>query len=285
MEEASYIEIRLAACVDSGELLSRLDSMKPLGAWEEDGVIHVYWAVSGWQPSHLKVLHQVLEGLGMDAGSVRPVVEQVPWEDWNAVWAASVKPIHIGRRIVVRPSWEIVTEKPDTIVLVIDPKQAFGTGHHPTTQLVLASLEETVQGGERVLDIGTGSGVLAMAALRLGARSAVGIDVDPVAVSCARDYATANGFGKELSLIVGDTGDRELEGVYDIIVANLDRQTLCREASRIAARLAPGGKLVVSGLLAEDLDPFWSTYSTIGGVIERRTEKDGWIALELGFPG
>lgn len=284
MDEASYIEVRLPACVaglDAGDLLSRLEALEPLGLWEEDGLLHLYWPASRWQASHLQGLHQVLEDFGIDGQSIHPVVERVPWEDWNAAWAASVRPIRIGRRVVVRPSWEILPEEPGTIVLVIDPKQAFGTGHHPTTQLVTASLEELIQGGEQVLDVGTGSGILAMASLRFGARSAVGIDVDPVAIGCARDYAAANGFGNELTLMVGDAGDRRLDDRYDVILANLDQRTLCREAARLRERLASGGTLVVSGLLADDLEAFIEAYSAIGVVLERRWEKQGWAALEL----
>ena len=107
----------------------------------------------------------------------------------------SVRPIRIGRRIVIRPSWEPVALQAQDIEIVLDPKQAFGTGHHATTRMLLEWLEDLIHGGEFVLDVGTGSGILAMVALRLGAASALGVECDPVAVDCARDYARENGFG------------------------------------------------------------------------------------------
>ena len=127
-------------------------------------------------------------------------VNSVPWEDWNARWAAAVKPIHIGQQIVIRPSWEKVALPPNRIELIIDPKHAFGTGHHATTQFLIEWLEDLIQGGETVLDVGTGSGILAITALRLGAVSVLGIDNDPVAIECARTYASLNGFQDELAL-------------------------------------------------------------------------------------
>ena len=126
-------------------------------------------------------------------GDIR--VEELSDQDWNRQWAESVRPIRIGRRIVIRPSWEPVALQAQDIEIVLDPKQAFGTGHHATTRMLLERLEDLIHGGESVLDVGTGSGILAMVALRLGAASALGVECDPVAVDCARDYARENGFG------------------------------------------------------------------------------------------
>src|SRR2546422_789169 len=105
--------------------------------------------------------------------------------DWASAWKAYFKPLRVGRRFVVKPSWEAYAPRPDDRVLELDPGMAFGTGAHPTTQLCLEALEETVQPGERVLDFGTGSGILAIAAARLGAGTVFGLDIDPVAAAAA----------------------------------------------------------------------------------------------------
>lgn len=127
----------------------------------------------------------------------------LPYQDWNRQWAQSVRPIRIGKRIVIRPSWESVALQARDIEIVLHPKQAFGTGHHATTRMLLEWREDVIYGGESVMDVGAGSGILAMAALRLGAASAVGVECDPVAVDCARDYATENGCGDHLKFRCG----------------------------------------------------------------------------------
>jgi ribosomal protein L11 methyltransferase len=164
------------------------------------------------------VFCSILQGVDPDASTERDIrVEELPDQDWNQQWAQSVRPIRIGRRIVIRPSWEPVVLQAQDIEIVLDPKQAFGTGHHATTRMLLEWLEDLVHGGESVLDVGAGSGILAMAALRLVAASALGVECDPVAVDCARDYATENGFGDGLEFRCGMLEEVDLHGELDRI--------------------------------------------------------------------
>ena len=182
----NYIEAVFCADVDSGEILSMLSGCEELGCWENDGVIHIFWPESRWSSEVLEELRRTLSLFGIDPDVAGLTVETVPDKDWNATWAASLTPIRLGRRIRIRQSWHSPDEAFNGIELVIDPRRAFGTGHHATTQLVIEWLENHLSGGERVLDAGTGSGILSMAAVRLGAAWALGIDNDPVAVECAR---------------------------------------------------------------------------------------------------
>lgn len=281
-----WIEVRIESSVDSGELLGILSDPAATGAWQENGVIHLYWPADRWNPDVLQDLKQVLRELGNESDRPAITVGRLPERDWNAIWARSVKPLKIGRRIIVRPSWERMVSQPGDIELVIDPKQAFGTGHHATTQLLIEWLEELIRGSERVLDVGTGSGILAMVALRLGAKAAGGIDQDPVAIGCAREYATANGFGPELELRTATL--RDLQAVenerFDIVLANLDRQTILDSIHDFAPYLNLGARLLLSGVLTENRVDISEAFREVGGVVRASRERDGWLALEVIVP-
>lgn len=205
------------------------------------------------------------------------VVHALAGQDWNRQWAQSVKPFRVGTRLIIRPSGEQVPVAPGEIEIVLDPKQAFGTGHHATTRMLLEWLEDDIQGGESVLDVGTGSGLLAMVALRFGAARAVGIDNDADAIDCAREYAAGNGFGPELALACG-TLTAEL-GSYDVVLANLDRRTLLELAQPLAA--STGRTLLVSGLLAEQRGEIVASFAQAGLDPGRQRERDGWLAIEF----
>src|SRR5512135_3132469 len=221
----SYYDLRVQPAVDIDELAGELADTGLLGACEADGIAHFYWPAESWNPFILDLLRLLLRERGMPIEAVDVSLEVVPDQDWNVVWAQSVKPVRIGRRFLIRQSWNPVDPQPGIIELVIDPKRAFGSGFHATTQLLLEWLESAVRKADRVLDLGTGSGVLAMAAVRLGAASALGIDCDPEAVECARENAAANGFGAELEFRLESIERLETTG-FDIVVANLDRNTL-----------------------------------------------------------
>jgi ribosomal protein L11 methyltransferase len=275
-----YVEVRvsgLPALLSGGELLGFLDD-SVLGAWEAEGRIHLYWPEAVFHPRILEQLQTTLDRLG----GGRAEVESISEPDWIALWAESVRPVRIGRRFVVRQSWTSAPLGPGDIELVIDPRRAFGTGHHPTTQLLVELLEERIRGGERFLDTGTGSGILAMAALRLGARSATAIDADADAIACAREYAAENGFGPELVLRVARLEELPA-AAFDVVTANLDRETLIRHAARLRAFLAPRGMLLVSGVLREDQSDLAAAFSAAGGAIREWRERDEWAAGEIAF--
>ena len=201
-----------------------------------------------------------------------------PEEDWNAQWASQVKPIWIGRRILIRPSWETVEVSQDAIELVLDPKQAFGTGHHATTHLLIEWLQDCIQGEERVLDVGTGSGILAMVALRLGAKFALGIDHDSVAIDCAKEYAQANAFGDELELRTLTLKELQSDP-FHLIVANLDRRTLVDQVGQFQRIHSVGAFLLMSGILKDDHDEIVELYKQSGWKLMDVREREGWLAV------
>jgi len=276
----SIIQIQIPASVDGAELSGLLAGPEFLGLWEQDGGLTIYW--QGSEGSILQELPVALGQLNATIPNTSIHLQLVTHQDWNAQWAASVKPIRIGRRIGIRPSWTIMELPEDGIEIVLDPKQAFGTGHHATTHLLIEWLEDVLcLTGCRVLDVGTGSGILSMVAVRLGALSALGIDNDVVAIDCARDYAVANGFKKELELRccrVDELADQS----FEVIVANIDRKTILEISPEFSRLRSSATQLFLSGLLEEDASDMVERFSSLGWTQQAIREREGWIALQFG---
>jgi ribosomal protein L11 methyltransferase len=274
----NFVDVTVRTEIEAGEVLGRLENGECLGSWEEGGIIHLYWPGGRWNDALLGDLKRVLESLDIEGADVR--VCSVEDQDWNAAWAASLKPVRLGRNIRIRQSWNPRDPSFSGIELVLDPRRAFGTGYHATTQLVIEWLEEHIKGEERVLDVGAGSGILSMIAIRIGAGSALGIDNDAVAVECARQYAVENGFGPELEFRV--TSFESLDpGRYDTIMANIDGRTLTRLSQFLPNLLHRKGIACYSGLQEQDLGEVEGALSAAGLCITNRTQRDEWLALEI----
>ena len=199
-----------------------------LGAVEQDGSTTLY-------------LPRRREDLPL-AGRWKEIADQ----DWNQAWKAGIEPVVVSNVAVVAP-W--LPPPPDpAVILVIEPAQAFGTGHHETTTSCLAALQDVALQGASVFDVGTGTGVLALAAKALGADRVLASDIDPLAVAAAAENARSNGLNVEVVAGSVDAAGTEL---FDVVVANLDTTTLSRLAADLVARVAPGGILIVSGVSNE----------------------------------
>lgn len=205
---------------------------------------------------------------GVPAFQVRKVEEA----DWVRITQAQFQPLRVSRRVWVVPSWHAAPDS-NAINIELDPGLAFGTGTHPTTRLCLNWLDEHLRGGEHVLDYGCGSGILAIAAMKLGARSAAGVDIDPQAVRVSRENAERNGVAA--SFHASDSAP-PLEA--DVVLANILANPLRVLAPALAAAVRPGGRVVLSGILAGQAEDVASIYQDWFDMDEA-VEEEGWVCL------
>jgi ribosomal protein L11 methyltransferase len=280
-----WIDVCIQERFDAGELLSRLDDPSIQGAWEDEGVVHLYWPEDQWNDDRLASVRLVLADLAPSIENIPFSVRQVPAQDWNEAWARSVKPLRIGR-LVIRPSWESVALGAGDIEIILDPKQAFGTGHHATTRMMLEWLQKEIRGGEVVLDVGAGSAILAMAAVKLGATSAIGVEIDSVAVDCSRGYVVQNGLMDRIEVLCGTLADlpQEKRRIADLVLANLDRQTILDLVDDLASFALEGARIMVSGILVEQEAEIVERFSNFGLVCSERREDEGWVAMKFFRP-
>ena len=218
-------------------------------------------------------------GLGLvDQPALRLVAE----EDWANAWKAYFHPFRVGHRIVVVPSWEEYREEPGDVCLNLDPGMAFGTGTHPTTALCLEALEERVQPGQRLLDVGCGSGILAIAAARLGAAAVLALDIDPVATAVAAANVERNGVAGEVTVRTGALAEWVPPGapLADIIVSNIVADVIISLVAEVADRLAPAGTWLTGGIIAPRLADVEQALSRGGFIVTCRREAAGWATLE-----
>ena len=230
-------------------------------------IIHLYLEPGASQVETLALIAARMEAAGIPYTVETEGVEQ---EDWQNGWRKYYHPMEIGSRLAVVPSWQQYDT--DRVKLILDPGLAFGTGGHETTSLCLEALDEQVRGGERVLDIGTGSGILAIAALKLGAASAEGVDIDPVAVRTAGENAALNGVQDKL---LSD----KASGKYDIITANIVANAILSLAPAVPGLMAEGATFIASGIIDSRKDEVIAGLEKAGLAIVEVKEKRGWECI------
>jgi ribosomal protein L11 methyltransferase len=208
-----------------------------------------------------------------------PVVLDPDDDGYLDAWRTWAQPIRAGRGVVLHPAWVPVPDPPAAgdLVVVLDPGRAFGSGSHESTRLAVAAIEDEGAAGARVLDVGCGSGVLAVVAARLGAGEVVAVDVDPEAVTATAANAAANGVGDRVR--AGSSPVTELGEPYDLVVANIGGRTLFDLAGDLVRLTRPGGRLVLSGILEDRIDALVA--ACVGCAEVRRTAEAGWGCVLL----
>jgi ribosomal protein L11 methyltransferase len=205
-------------------------------------------------------------------------------EDWANAWKDYYHVTHIGQRLVIRPSWRDYTPNDDEVVLELDPGMAFGTGLHPTTRMCLEQIEQRTQPGMRVLDVGTGSGILALAAAKLGAASVHCIDNSSVAVESAAANAAINHLMDRITVMLGvldETEATRLSGQYDLVLANIIARVIGSIARNLAQVLVPGGIVITSGIIEDRRHEAEQPLLTAGLKLIGQVIIDDWVTLIL----
>jgi len=231
---------------------------------------------------------QYLSGLPVEY-TVTPLAEH----DWAYSWQTYYKPLPVGQRLYIVPDWEREAELPaKRLPLYLNPGLTFGTGSHASTQLCLEGLEPLIRPETTVLDLGCGSGILSIAALVLGARHALAVDIDPIAVNVAYENAALNGIGRErYTVLDGDIlsntalRGRLLEGKYDLILANIVADVIIPLSQWVPQMLAQGGSFLCSGIIDSRQDEVCAALEQNGLSLRRRRENNGWVALESAARG
>ncbi len=241
----------------------------------DHAVIHLYIPAPENPLEAISFLRARLDAAGI-AHAIR--WEKVEEEDWATAWKQFYHPTHIGSRLVVCPSWEPYAPQPQEVVLTLDPGMAFGTGTHETTRLCLELLEQVVTPGTSLLDVGTGSGILAVAALLLGARSAVGVDIDEVAVRVATENAQQNGVAGRAAFLAGDL-TQKVEGTYQVVTANIVADVILRLLPDLGRFLQPGGDFIASGIIDTREQELVEAVAAAGYRIVEVRRLGGWVAI------
>lgn len=239
-----------------------------------------------------------LEGELLNLGQVYhiadPTVRTLAERDWTEAWKEQYHLQRIGQRTVIVPAWEDYAPAPGEIVIRLEPGMAFGTGLHATTRLCLKALEDQIVSGWDVLDVGTGSGVLAIAAARLGARSVLALDTDPAAVTVARENAAMNAVADQVSVrhatlpggqagprhsITGSGVELQESGYFDLILINILAPAIVGMASGLAARLVPMGRVIAAGLIESQEQEVIGAFRSEGLWPVGRSQEDEWVLL------
>ena len=270
------------------------DPDKPNGYWEiidpklidslpEDVQVHAWFEPDATFQERLQALRSQLDmnrrlAPEVDLGTLQIDTVNVKDEDWSEVWKQFYKPFRAGKSLVVKPTWEPYNPQSGDRVIEIDPGMAFGSGTHETTGMCLELLEEAVHGGERVIDVGTGSGILAIGAALLGAKDVLAIDIDPTAVKVARENVAHNHLEQTVTTLEGNLL-KKVDAQCEVCVANIIAVVICMFAAPLNYHIVPGGLFICSGIIKEReqdvTDALLAAHYTILDI--RR--KGEWVAM------
>jgi ribosomal protein L11 methyltransferase len=242
----------------------------------------------------LKILLQGLPEYGYDAGEFTVSIGDVHQDDWADAWKQYFKPIAITERLTIKPTWEDYTPRPGELIIELDPGMAFGTGTHPTTALCLKALDRAITGGEQIIDVGTGSGVLAIGAIKLGASKVLALDLDPIAVTSAEENIAQNGLEADIEVRLSDLlgvlheeGDKSATGVQtpvDIVVANILAEIILLFLADVMEVLKPGGIYITSGIYKNKELAVQAGLLAAGFEIVDVLHQEEWVAFVAGKP-
>ncbi len=241
-------------------------------------IVRAYLPADDQLRANKRSIEEALWHLGQIQPIPAPTFRPVAETDWAEAWKERLDVLHIGHHIVIRPSWRDYAPAPGDVVIQLDPGMAFGTGLHPTTQMCLVALEELLRPEAKGLDLGTGSGILAIAAAKLGASNLLALDNDPVAAKTAQDNVATNGVQEIVNVKCGSLA--EASGSYDLVMVNILARVIVEMMQEgLATRVCPGGNLIATGILADQEPKVVAALEEQGLVLTTRQQRDDWICL------
>jgi len=212
---------------------------------------------------------------------IEPLKEtEIKDEDWETNWKQYFHPIRVGRKLVICPTWQEHASLRDDVIIFLDPGMAFGTGHHPTTRMCMELLEDTIVGGEKIIDLGCGSGILSVTAVKLGALSSIGFEIESNASKVAKENCVLNGVDESAEVFNSTLPDyRYSEGDFDLALANISAKVIIELADHLTKGLRSGGKLILSGVLENALEDVRDVFEPLGVVFEKVMTDSDWTAV------
>ncbi len=288
MNKTEWLEVSVEVDCEAAEAVAEL-----LSRYAHRGVV-IEGGPEGWQTgpvtvrgylptdddlwSHKKKIEEGLWHLGQIRPIPDPSFRFVAEQDWAEAWKRRLEVLCVGERLVIRPSWLDYDAKPGDVVIQLDPGMAFGTGLHPTTQLCMCALEELVQPEMEVLDLGTGSGILAVAAAKLGARRVLALDKDQQAVKVAHANVIDNGVDERVRVKRGSLSD--VSGTFDLVVVNILTRVIMEMVEEgLSERLQPDGVLVTAGIIADKTADVVTAFERNDLELIERRQRGDWVSL------
>ena len=213
--------------------------------------------------------------------TISPLKEKyVEEEDWQNAWKEHFHPLRIGRHLVICPTWRTVETSESDILIHLDPGMAFGTGHHPTTRTCMEILERDTKPGYRILDVGCGSGILSVVAVKVGATSALGLEIDPVAARAGEENVRINGIEDKVQIVQGTLPSPLAEArSFDIVAANISAKVVTDLAQHLIDSVAIGGKLIAGGIIEPHVEDVTKALNAVGASIDETFIDGDWVTL------
>lgn len=251
-------------------------------ALEPEVTVKIYLPEGQDLPDVRRRIEETVYYLGRLYPIPAPVFKRLQDEDWSTAWRKHYHPFRVGRSLWIHPSWlEAADSRPGDVVIAVDPGMAFGTGLHPSTQMCLQQLEDLVSPGMRVLDVGTGSGILSAAAAKLGAAQVLAFDTDYLAVVAASENVKRNGVEDKLWLFQGELNALHPSPSWDLVVVNILAPVIVRlmEQQRLAEYLSTNGRLILSGVIEEQESDVLRVMEAVSITLTKRTAIRDWVCL------
>ena len=273
---ATYTKLSISATEEQGDILTAYLADFPFDSFDyAGGMLNAYIP-----QSELLECKESIEELLHNEGILDFYFEDIEQQNWNAVWESNFEEVEVDGKVLIRAPFHKARPHYKGLEIVIQPKMSFGTGHHCTTQLMIEALLDLNLQGRQVLDMGSGTGVLAIVAAKLGAEGVLAVEIDDMAEESVRENIALNEVSDCIESVYGDIA--AIEGKkFDIVLANINRNVLLADMKAYAATLSAGGVLVISGFLEEDISPLTRKAKSLGFKLQQNHKCEEWQMLKF----